>query len=65
MKHSTAFHPHTDGQAERTILTIEDMLRSCFTDFKGSWDYHLPFIELSYNNSYCLSIPMTVLKLLW
>ncbi|KAI3773631.1 hypothetical protein L1987_48161 [Smallanthus sonchifolius] len=53
---STAYHPQTDGQSERTIQTLEDMLRSCVIDFGGSWDQHLPLIELSYNNSYHTSI---------
>ncbi|GJY33130.1 putative reverse transcriptase domain-containing protein [Tanacetum coccineum] len=30
---STAYHPETDGQSERTIQTLEDMLRSCVMDF--------------------------------
>ncbi|WMV18820.1 hypothetical protein MTR67_012205 [Solanum verrucosum] len=58
VKLSTAFHPQTDGQAERTIQTLEDMLRACVIDFKGNWDYHLPLIEFSYNNSYHSSIAM-------
>ncbi|GJY09302.1 putative reverse transcriptase domain-containing protein [Tanacetum coccineum] len=49
---STAYHPQTDGQSERTIQTLEDMLRACVLDFKGSWDVHLPLVEFSYNNSY-------------
>ena len=53
---STAYHPQTDGQSERTIQTLEDMLRSCVIDFGGSWDTHLPLVEFSYNNSYHLSI---------
>ncbi|KAD6454380.1 hypothetical protein E3N88_09086 [Mikania micrantha] len=53
---STAYHPQTDGQSERTIQTLEDMLRSCVIDFGGSWDTHLPLIEFSYNNSYHTSI---------
>ncbi|GJS02019.1 putative reverse transcriptase domain-containing protein [Tanacetum coccineum] len=53
---STAYHPQTDGQSERTIQMLEDMLRACVMDFGGSWDTHLPLIEFSYNNSYHISI---------
>ncbi|GKB99450.1 putative reverse transcriptase domain-containing protein [Tanacetum coccineum] len=53
---STAYHPQTDGQSERTIQTLEDMLRACVIDFGGNWDVHLPLVEFSYNNSYHLSI---------
>ncbi|MCQ7285346.1 hypothetical protein NP026_23605, partial [Salmonella enterica] len=53
---STAYHPQTDGQSERTIQTLEDMLRACVIDFGGNWDSHLPLIEFSYNNSYHSSI---------
>ncbi|KAJ9556156.1 hypothetical protein OSB04_010770 [Centaurea solstitialis] len=54
---STAYHPQTDGQTERTIQTLEDMLRACVLEFGGSWDDHLPLVEFSYNNSYHTSIP--------
>ena len=57
---STIFHPQTDGQAERTVHTLEDMLRSCVIDFKGSWDDHLPLIEFAYNNIYHSSIQMAL-----
>nr|GEZ33898.1 retrotransposon protein, putative, Ty3-gypsy subclass [Tanacetum cinerariifolium] len=53
---STAYHPKTDGQSERTIQTLEDMLRTCVIDFEKSWDRHLPLVEFSYNNSYHTSI---------
>ncbi|GJS92273.1 reverse transcriptase domain-containing protein [Tanacetum coccineum] len=53
---STAYHPQTDGQSERTIQTLEDMLRACIIDFGGSWDAHLPLAKFSYNNSYHSSI---------
>ncbi|GJZ96783.1 putative reverse transcriptase domain-containing protein [Tanacetum coccineum] len=53
---STAYHPHTGGQSERTIQTLEDMLRACVIDFGSSWDVHLPLAEFSYNNSYHTSI---------
>ncbi|GJS69836.1 putative reverse transcriptase domain-containing protein [Tanacetum coccineum] len=46
----------TDGQSERTIQTLEDMLRACVLDFGGSWDVHLPLVEFSYNNSYHSSV---------
>ncbi|GKB47896.1 putative reverse transcriptase domain-containing protein [Tanacetum coccineum] len=49
---STAYHPQTDGQSERTIQTLEDMLRACVTHFEGCWDVHLSLVEFSYNNSY-------------
>ncbi|KAH0743273.1 hypothetical protein KY290_031266 [Solanum tuberosum] len=54
----TTFHPHTDGQAERTIQTLEDMLRACVIDFKCSWDDNLPLIEFAYNNNIPSSIQM-------
>ena len=49
---STTFHPQTDGQAERSINTLEDMFRDCVINFKGSLDAHLLLIEFPYNNSY-------------
>jgi len=62
---STAYHPQTDGQSERTIQTLEDMLRTCVLDFSGSWDSHLPLIEFSYNNSYHTSIQMAPFEALY
>ncbi|KAI3821446.1 hypothetical protein L1987_09014 [Smallanthus sonchifolius] len=53
---STAYHPQTDGQSERTIQTLEDMLRACAINFGGNWDTHLQQAEFSYNNSYHTSI---------
>ncbi|GJW43256.1 putative reverse transcriptase domain-containing protein [Tanacetum coccineum] len=53
---STAYHPETDGQSERTIQTLEDMLRACVIDFGKGWINHLPLVEFSYNNSYHASI---------
>ena len=55
---STAYHPETDGQTERTIRTIEDMMRMCILDWAGSWEKHLPLIEFSHNNSFHSSIGM-------
>ncbi|GJQ95776.1 putative reverse transcriptase domain-containing protein [Tanacetum coccineum] len=53
---STTSHPQTNGQSERTIQTLEDMLRACVIDFRNGWDKHLPLIKFSYNNSYHTSI---------
>nr|GEY37759.1 putative reverse transcriptase domain-containing protein [Tanacetum cinerariifolium] len=53
---STAYNPETNGQSERTIQTLEDILRACVIDFGNCWDRHLPLVELSYNNSYHVSI---------
>ena len=62
---STAFHPATDGQTERTIQTLEDMLRACVLDLQGSWERHLPLVEFSYNNSYQASIGMAPYEALY
>ncbi|KAJ9549517.1 hypothetical protein OSB04_022060 [Centaurea solstitialis] len=62
---STAYHPQTDGQSERTIQTLEDMLRACVLDFGGSWDTYLPLAEFSYNNSYHSSIGMPPFEMLY
>nr|GEW01001.1 hypothetical protein [Tanacetum cinerariifolium] len=53
---STAHHSETDGQSERTIQTLEDMLRACVIEFGNGWVKHLQFVEFSYNNSYHASI---------
>nr|GEZ47318.1 putative reverse transcriptase domain-containing protein [Tanacetum cinerariifolium] len=53
---STAYHPETDCQNERTIQTLEDMLRACAIDFGKGWVNHLPLVEFSYNNSFHASI---------
>nr|GEW86483.1 putative reverse transcriptase domain-containing protein [Tanacetum cinerariifolium] len=53
---SIAYHPETDGQSERTIQTLKDMLRACVIDFGKEWVKHLPLCEFSYNNSYHASI---------
>ena len=62
---STAFHPQTDGQSKRTIQTLEDMLRACVMEFKGSWDTHLALMEFTYNNSYQTSIEMAPFEALY
>nr|GEW91301.1 putative reverse transcriptase domain-containing protein [Tanacetum cinerariifolium] len=62
---SIAYHPRTDGQSERTIQTLKDMLRACVIDFGNGWDIHLPLIEFSYNNSYHTSIKATPFEALY
>ena len=62
---STAFHPQTDGQSERTIQVLEDMLRACVLDHKGSLEEHLPLVEFTYNNSYQASIQMAPYEALY
>ncbi|GJU87909.1 putative reverse transcriptase domain-containing protein [Tanacetum coccineum] len=62
---STAYHPQTDGWSERTIQTLEDMLRACVIDFGSSWDRHLPLVKFSYNNSYHTSIKAAPYKALY
>ncbi|GJX18710.1 putative reverse transcriptase domain-containing protein [Tanacetum coccineum] len=62
---STAYHPKTDGKSERTIQTLEDMLRACVIDFGKGWERHLPLVEFSYNNSYHASIKATPFEALY
>ena len=62
---STTFHPQTDGQSERTIRVLEDMLRACVLDHKGSLEEHFPLVEFSYNNNYHASIRMAPYEALY
>nr|GEX62293.1 putative reverse transcriptase domain-containing protein [Tanacetum cinerariifolium] len=61
---STAYHPETDRQSERTIQTLKDMLRACVIDFGKGWVKHFPLVEFSYNNSYHASIKETTEKII-
>ncbi|GKD50758.1 putative reverse transcriptase domain-containing protein, partial [Tanacetum coccineum] len=62
---STAYHLQTNGQSERTIQTLEDMLRAGVIDFGKGWDRHLPLVEFSYNNSYHTSIKVAPFEALY
>nr|GFA77953.1 putative reverse transcriptase domain, ribonuclease H-like domain, aspartic peptidase domain protein [Tanacetum cinerariifolium] len=62
---STAYHPETDGQSERTIQTLKDMLHACAIDFGKGWVNHLPLFEFSYNNSYHATIKATSFEALY
>lgn len=65
LNYSTSFHPQTDGQSERTIQTLEDMLRACALDWSGNWDEYLPLVEFAYNNSWQASIGMAPFEALY
>jgi hypothetical protein len=62
---SSAYHPQTDGQTERTNQVLEDMLRACALKHGGSWDKSLPYAEFSYNNSYQASLKMSPFEALY
>ncbi|GJR55497.1 putative reverse transcriptase domain-containing protein [Tanacetum coccineum] len=62
---STAYHPQTNGQSERTIQTLEDMLRACVIDFENGWVKHLSLVEFSYINSYHASIKAAPFEVLY
>ncbi|GJW51914.1 putative reverse transcriptase domain-containing protein [Tanacetum coccineum] len=62
---STTYHSQTDGQSERIIQTLEDMLRACVLDFGKGWDRHLPLVEFLYNNSYHTNIKAALFEALY
>ena len=62
---SITFHPQTDGQSERMLQLLEDMLRACVIDFGGHWDQFLRLCEFSYNNNYHSSIDMAPFEALY
>ncbi|GJY05525.1 putative reverse transcriptase domain-containing protein [Tanacetum coccineum] len=62
---STAYHPQTDGQSERTMKTLEDMHSACTIDFEGNWDTHLPLVEFPYNNGYHPNVNCAPFKALY
>nr|GEY84446.1 putative nucleotidyltransferase, ribonuclease H [Tanacetum cinerariifolium] len=65
LKFSTAFHPQTDGQSERTIQTLKDMLRSCALYWTGNWDDYICLVEFAYNNSWHASIKCAPFEMLY
>ncbi|GJV56692.1 putative reverse transcriptase domain-containing protein [Tanacetum coccineum] len=62
---SIAYHLETGGQSERTIQTLEDMLRDCMINFGKGWVKHFPLAEFSYNNSYHASIKVAPYEALY
>jgi transposase InsO family protein len=65
LRFSTAYHPQTDGQIERTNQVLEDMLRACAIQYGTNWDKCLPFAEFSYNNSYQASLKKSPFEALY
>jgi transposase InsO family protein len=62
---STAYHPQTDGQTERTNQVLEDVWRACALQHGSSWDKSLPYAEFSYNNNYQASLKMSPFEALY
>ena len=65
LRFSIAFHPATNGQTERTLQTLEDVLPACTLDFESAWGEQLTLIEFSYNNSCYMSIGMAPYETLY
>jgi len=65
LKMSSTYHPQTDGQSERTIQSLEDLLRTCVLDHLGTWSDVLPLVEFTYNNNYHSSIGMAPYEALY
>jgi len=65
LRMGSAYHPQTDGQSERTIQSLEDLLRTCVLDHLGTWSDVLPLVEFTYNNSYHSSIGMSPYEALY
>ena len=65
LKFSTSYHPQTDGQSEQTIQILEDMLRACMIEYKGSWEDYLHLPICFYNNSYQANIKMAPFEALY
>nr|GFA26545.1 reverse transcriptase [Tanacetum cinerariifolium] len=65
LKFSTTFHPQTDGQSERTIQTLEYILRSCALEWTGNWDDYICLVEFAYNNSWHASIKCAPFEMLY
>ena len=65
LKFSTSYHPETDGQSERTIQLLEELLRAYVLDYGGTWEDYLHLAEFAYNNSYQASISMSPYEFLY
>ena len=65
LKLSSAYHLQKDDQLERTIRTLEDILRTCILEWKGDWERQLPLVEFTYKNSFHASIGMAPYEALY
>ena len=65
LQFSKMYHPQTDGRSEKTIQTLEDMLRACVLYFKTRWNESLPLCEFAYKNNYHSSIGMAPFEALY
>lgn len=65
LRFSTTYHLQTDGQSERTIQTLEDLLRACVLEEGVRQGKYLPLVEFAYNNSYHSSIGMAPYEALY
>jgi hypothetical protein len=64
-KLNLSMDPQSDGQSERTIQTLEDLLRSCVLEFGGNWEDLMPLVEFTYNNCYQTTIGMAPYEALY
>jgi transposase InsO family protein len=62
---SSAHHPQTNGQTERTNQILEDMLSACSLKYGKSWEKSLPYAEFPYSNIYQASIKMAPFEALY
>jgi len=62
---SIDFHSQTDGQFERTIQVLDDMVQACVIDFDARWDHHFPLEDFSYNKRYHYIIQIALFEALY
>jgi len=62
---STAFHPQTNGQSERVIQVLEDLLRACVLEFEGNWEEYIVLVDFTYNTSHQVAIGMVSYEALY
>jgi len=62
---SSTYHPQTNGQPERVIQSLENLLRTCVLNHLDSWDEVLLLVEFTYNNNYQTSIGMALYEALY